>query len=169
MLTIVSHCQIQGFTGFRRDLVDFPVPCLGHFLASVFAILVFSLSLDLFAGLLVLQTSGPANHFCMHQSQGVLYMLLDSGTSPSWDPSPRQFQFQRGAALPVISCHPSTSVPAGHGEVPCSHGLRSWAVLMAHHLLMGSRIQLCAGEKCTFGVCWCFPMVTQLKLDKFPW
>lgn len=40
-------------------------------------------------------------------------MLLDTGTSPGWDPSPRQFQFQSAAALPVISCHPSE--PAGRG------------------------------------------------------
>lgn len=99
-------------------------------------------------------------------------MLLDPGTFLGWDSSPRQFQFQSGDALPVISCHLLSSQYVclqGVGQCLAPMGLGSWAVVMAHHLLTGSRIQLCAGEKCTFGVCWCFPMVTELKLDKFPW
>lgn len=161
---MASRCQTQEFTGLRRHSGDFPPPCLGHFLAFVRGVCWFSPLFPVscsFAGLSVLQTSMRANNFCKRQSR--------------WSSSHALRHIPRLGLLthPILEwcClpyHPNTSVPAGCREAPRSHQ-PGQPVVMTHVSLVGSRLQPRAGEKCKFGVGQCFPMVTELKPDKFPW
>lgn len=95
--------------------------------------------------------------------------MLSDTDIPKLGPFTQNFSFR--VVLPSLSS-PVIPVPVSlrdMGKCLAPMGLGSWAVVMAHHLLIRSMIQPCAGEKCTFGVRRCFPMVTELKLDKFPW
>lgn len=85
---------------------------------------------------------------------GALHVLSGTDPSPGWASLPIRFWCR--AALPIT-------------PTPACLRVAGRAAAVALVLLVESRIQPQAGEKCKFGVRWCFPMVTELKPDKFPW